>query len=252
MDQQQSPVVAAMAAAPIPPRRSIVAAMAERFGMESAAFEQTLLATVMPKSATRENVAAFLVVAHEHGLNPFTREVFAFEGQGGGIRPIVSIDGWIRLVNQHPACDGFDLIDLFEADRFVGVEARFYRKDRTRPVVVREYLAECKRNTDPWTRWPQRMTRHKAFIQGARLAFGFAGLEDEDEFERREESVRTERRAEPEIARIDLSRARPGVAVNPAGGAPIRTVHAEPVESDPAAQNDSDHVNGAEQESFPS
>ena len=40
-----------------------------------------------------------------------------------------------------------------------------------------------------WQKWPRRMLRHKALIQAARVAFGFAGLSDEDEFERAE-SVR--------------------------------------------------------------
>lgn len=166
--------------------RSVMRAMADRFGMETAAFEKTLMETVMPKNTSREAVAAFLLVANEHGLNPFTREIFAFEGQGGGVRPIVSIDGWIRLVNEHPKCNGFDLVDVFHPDGTLDhVEARFYRTDRQHPVIVREYLAECTRKTEPWTRWPRRMLRHKAFIQGARYAFGFAGIEDEDEAERR-------------------------------------------------------------------
>ena len=35
--------------------------------------------------------------------------------------------------------------------------------------------------TEPWKRWPRRMLRHKALIQAARIAFGFAGIYDEDE-----------------------------------------------------------------------
>jgi hypothetical protein len=42
-------------------------------------------------------------------------------------------------------------------------------------------MAECLRNTEPWQSHPQRMLRHKAFIQGARMAFGFSGIYDEDE-----------------------------------------------------------------------
>lgn len=170
---------------PAPPARSIMRTMAERFGMESAAFERTLMETVMPRSVTKEAVAAFLVVAHEHKLNPFTREIFAFEGQGGGVRPIVSIDGWIRLVNDHPMMDGSTCTDILDGNgNLVAVEAIFYRKDRAHPTVVREYLAECQGTTMPWKKWPRRMLRHKAFIQGARIAFGFSGIEDEDEYER--------------------------------------------------------------------
>jgi len=45
-------------------------------------------------------------------------------------------------------------------------------------------MAECKRNTQPWQSHPRRMLRHKAMIQCARLAFGFAGIYDQDEAER--------------------------------------------------------------------
>ena len=46
-----------------------------------------------------------------------------------------------------------------------------------------QYMDECKRNTDPWQSHPRRMLRHKATIQAARMAFGFA-LKDPDEAER--------------------------------------------------------------------
>ena len=39
-------------------------------------------------------------------------------------------------------------------------------------------------NKEPWKRWPRRMLRHKAYIQGARIAFGFSGIYDEDEAQR--------------------------------------------------------------------
>jgi hypothetical protein len=59
-----------------------------------------------------------------------------------------------------------------------------YRKDRTRPVRITEYMAECKRGTGPWQSHPKRMLRHKAMIQCARLAFGYVGIYDQDEAER--------------------------------------------------------------------
>ena len=61
---------------------------------------------------------------------------------------------------------------------------RIYRKDRSHPIVVTEYMDECRRNTQPWKSHPRRMLRHKAMIQAARLAFGFTGIYDEDEAER--------------------------------------------------------------------
>jgi len=53
-----------------------------------------------------------------------------------------------------------------------------WRKDRSRPVIVTEFLVECYRNTDPWNHSPSRMLRHRAFIQAARLSFGLSGALD--------------------------------------------------------------------------
>jgi PAS domain-containing protein len=59
-----------------------------------------------------------------------------------------------------------------------------YRKDRSHPVKVTEYLSECKRAVKPWQSHPKRMLRHKSLIQCARLAFGYVGIFDLDEAER--------------------------------------------------------------------
>jgi hypothetical protein len=58
-----------------------------------------------------------------------------------------------------------------------------YRKDRSHPTVVTEYLSECIRATEPW-KMQHRMLRHKTLIQTGRYAFGFSGIYDEDEAER--------------------------------------------------------------------
>jgi phage recombination protein Bet len=159
--------------------------MATKYGMEAAAFEATLRATVVPKNASREQFAAFLVVANEYGLNPLTKEIYAFPAPGGGIQPIVSVDGWASLVNRQPNCDGIEFDDHLDSDgKVASITARIWRKDRSKPTTVTEYLAECYRPTEPWKRWPRRMLRHKALIQAARYAFGFSGIVDPDEAER--------------------------------------------------------------------
>lgn len=205
-------------------RRSLIASMAEHYGMDAGAFFDTITRTLMPQNTSKEAVAAFLVVANKYGLNPFTREIYAFpDSKSGGIRPIVSIDGWAKLVNDQESCDGFELLDLFtEEGAFIGVEARFHRKDRQHAVVVREYLEECNKGTEPWKKWPRRMTRHKAYIQGARLAFGFSGIEDEDEAERVIEAqattVHRPMQTMKAITTMDLSATKPAEPRDPPGG----------------------------------
>lgn len=177
--------------------RSVTTDVAARFGMEPGPFEATLRATVVPKDCSREQFAAFLLVAREYDLNPITKEIYAFPGKGGGIQPIVSIDGWLKIINSREEFDGMEFVDnLDDSGDLVSVTCRIYRRDRNRPTEVTEYMSECKRDTDTWKRWPARMLRHKATIQCARYAFGFSGIVDPDEAERFREIDVTPRKPE--------------------------------------------------------
>lgn len=166
-------------------RKSILLSMASKFGMEPAAFEQTVRATCGCDKATKEQFAAFLLVANEYGLNPITKEIYAFPTRGGGIQPIVGIDGWMTMANNHGAYDGITFVDRLGDDgQLLAITAQVHRKDRSHPVEVTEYLSECRQGTDPWKKWPARMLRHKAAIQAIRYAFGFSGIVDPDEADR--------------------------------------------------------------------
>lgn len=179
------------------PTRSVTSDLAHRFGMEAGPFEATLRATVVPKDCSREQFAAFLLVAREYDLNPITKEIYAFPAKGGGIQPIVSIDGWLKMINSREEMDGMEFVDnLDDAGDLVSVTCRIYRRDRNRPTEVTEYMSECRRDTDTWKRWPARMLRHKATIQAARYAFGFSGIVDPDEAERFREIDVTPRKPE--------------------------------------------------------
>lgn len=164
----------------------VFASLASHYQMDVAAFERVVMQTLMPSGQTpsKEHVAAFLLVAKEHGLNPFTREIFAFPAKGA-IQAVVSVDGWMKLINSHPDFDGMAFRDTLDAEgRLLSVTCCMYRKGRSHPVEVTEYMAECRRNTDTWKQWPARMLRHKAAIQAARYAFSFAGIMEPDEAER--------------------------------------------------------------------
>lgn len=165
---------------------SLLRTSAASYGMEPAAFAKTVLATVFPDGkGTNEQLAAFLAVATQYKLNPFTRQIYAFPAKGGGIIPIVSIDGWAYVVNQQAAMDGMVFEDhLDEHHKLTAVTCKIYRKDRQHPTEATEYMIECVRDTEPWRKWPRRMLRHKAMIQCARYAFALGGIYDPDEGER--------------------------------------------------------------------
>ena len=158
---------------------SALAVMAGKINVDPAKLHATLKATVF-KGASDEELLALVVVANTYGLNPLLKELYAFPAKGGGIVPVVSIDGWVSMVNGHPAMDGMQFEEHSEDGKLVAITCRIWRKDRSRPIEVTEHLAECKRNTEPW-KMEHRMLRHKALMQCARYAFGFSGIVDEDE-----------------------------------------------------------------------
>ena len=161
------------------------AKLGESFGMEGDGHEllQILKSTAFKGQVTDAQMAALMVVANQYQLNPFTRELFAFPDKNNGIVPVVGVDGWSRIIHSHPQFDGID----FEQDS-ESCTCIIYRKDRSHPIKVTEWMAECKRGTGPWQSHPRRMLRHKAMIQCARLAFGYGGIYDQDEAERIVES----------------------------------------------------------------
>ena len=170
-------------------QRDLLQIMATKYQVDPVKFAACIKETCITKHkdgspATNEEFMAFVVVANNYNLNPLTREIYAFPGKGGGIVPVVSVDGWISLANRHPQFDGITFDDHIEDGKMVAITAHVWRKDRTQPISVTEYMSECKRNTDTWAQWPNRMLRNKAVIQGSRLAFGFSGIYDPDEAER--------------------------------------------------------------------
>jgi phage recombination protein Bet len=157
-----------------------IAKLAERFALGNASEATEILkATAFKGPATDAQMTALCVVAQQYGLNPFTRELYAFPDRNNGIVPVVGVDGWSRIINDNAQFDGMDFKQDDES-----CTCTIYRKDRSHPIVVTEYMTECKRDVAPWKSHPRRMLRHKAMIQCARLAFGFAGIYDQDEAER--------------------------------------------------------------------
>lgn len=140
----------------------------------------TLKATAFKGQVSDAQMAALLLVASQYQLNPWVKEIYAFPDRNNGIVPVVGVDGWSRIINSHPMFDGMD----FEQDA-ESCTCIVYRKDRSHPIKVTEWMDECKRDgVGPWKSHPKRMLRHKAMIQAARLAFGFTGVFDQDEAER--------------------------------------------------------------------
>tara|TARA_B100000446_G_scaffold184352_1_gene206148 strand:- start:29301 stop:30314 length:1014 start_codon:yes stop_codon:yes gene_type:complete len=198
-------VATAQARADSGSHNALIVKVAEKFSIDTQEFMGVLKETAFKQAndspeVTDAQMYALLVVADQYNLNPFTKEIYAFPDKRGGIVPVVGVDGWNRIANEHSNFDGVEFAyspEILQADSARAVcpawiEAKVYRKDRNHPVVVREYLDECYRHpykdlqtgyesVGPWQTHPKRMLRHKALIQCYRVAFAFVGIYDEDE-----------------------------------------------------------------------
>ncbi len=164
-------------------KASALAVMGQRYNVDPAKLLETLKNTVF-KNATDSQLMALVVVANEYGLNPFTKQLYAFPDKGGGIVPVVGVDGWLKMMNEHPKFDGVEveMVEDSATGKPFSCTATIHVKDRKFPTKVTEHLSECARNTDPWNKQPRRMLRHRAIIQAIRVAFGFSAM-DPDEAE---------------------------------------------------------------------
>jgi phage recombination protein Bet len=190
--------------APLPAKATLLNKLSSRFSVDETKLMTTLKATafkVKDGTVSDEQMTALMVVADQYGLNPFTRELFAFPDKQNGIVPVVSVDGWSRIINEHGALDGIEFRYSEKMDTMTDAkpcpewcEVLIRRKDRAQPIIVREYLDEVYRvpfkgkdgytSKGPWQTHTKRFLRHKTLIQGARIAFGFGGIYDEDEAQR--------------------------------------------------------------------
>ena len=182
-------------------QKSLVSSFAAKFGVDGNKMLSTLKATAFRQrdgsDISNEQMMALLVVADQYGLNPFTKEIYAFPDRNNGVIPVIGIDGWSRIINANSQFDGIEFRQSEEIIEIVGaqkcpvwIECVIYRKDRNHPTVVREYLDEVYRApfkagmSGPWQTHTKRFLRHKAMIQCARIAFGYVGIYDQDEGER--------------------------------------------------------------------
>lgn len=209
---------------------TITAALAKKLDISGSSEDliQTLKATAFKGNVSDEQMTALMVVANQYSLNPWTKEIYAFPDKGG-IVPVVGVDGWSKIINQHPDFDGV----TFEQGEDFCV-CSIYRKSRQHPTRITEFMQECARPTGPWKSHPRRMLRHKAFIQCARLAFGYVGIYDADEAARivearAAETPRPVHAPAPDVVDVQVSPA-------PASGAFYIQTHLEKITAAPTLE----------------
>lgn len=112
----------------------------------------------------------------KHELDPFADEIAIHQYEDAHWQAFITIDGWSKLINSHPAFSG---ISFTESTELVGgipswMGCAIYRNDRVVPIEVKEYLCEIQTEHNIWKEMPRRMLRHRVIAQCARLAFGIS------------------------------------------------------------------------------
>lgn len=174
--------------------QGLIARLAGKFGVEPNRLLKCLTTQVFKQADGRqpsnEELMVLLLVCENFGLSPFNREIYAFRGKNGDIVPVVSLDGWAKIVRSQKDFNGVSFRFSETTVKVAGcnqelpefVECAMRLKGVDEPIVIQEFMVECFNDKSPvWRKWPRRMLRTRAFIQCARLAFSLTGLYDEGE-----------------------------------------------------------------------
>ena len=117
---------------------------------------------------------SLLHIITRSNLNPFLEEVVFSQYTPQKWEAMITVNGWSTLINRSSVFGGVSFEQGPDDEHAIPtwMECSIYRLDRALPMIVREYFAEVKVESEMWQKIPRRMLRHKVFAQCARLAFG--------------------------------------------------------------------------------
>ena len=143
--------------------------------------------------APAKSILHLLRTANQYCLNPLQDEVVLTQYEQDW-QVFIGNDGWIKLMNRHPAFAGVTFLEStdYKDEIPVWMECTIYRSDRMIPTTVREYYCEVRNESAIWGKMPRRMMRHRALQQCARLAMGIAPPENQGEIPRTKTKPSTE------------------------------------------------------------
>ena len=125
-----------------------------------------------PSETLKEQV---VYITQHYQIDPLLGDI-TIHYQNGRWVPHITMDGWMKIINQHPAFCG---IDFQEAQELIDgvpqwISCTIYRQDRVIPITVREYYLELKQESSLWLEIPRRLLRFRSMQQCARLALGIS------------------------------------------------------------------------------
>jgi len=124
--------------------------------------------------APAKSLLHLLRTANRLGLDPLQEEILLTR-YGETWQVLISVDGWIKLINRHPYFAGVTFTESteFKDGLPIWMECTIYRSDMVIPTTAREYLSEVINDTEIWSKMPRRLLRHRALQQCARIVMGY-------------------------------------------------------------------------------
>jgi hypothetical protein len=127
-----------------------------------------------PKDLNRQTALDVARVALAYQLDPFMEELIPYQG-----KPYVTIAGRIRIADNHPMFDGYDLEPATEAEhRALGAhegeavwKCVVYRKDRSRPTKAFGRAGGPAEQNPVARRWLPEIAQKRAMHRALRAAF---------------------------------------------------------------------------------
>ena len=155
----------------VSPMAKALKGAAQAVGMTPASLTTWFSQYPQLSEAVQESCLRFIA---EYRLNPRADEIDLVQFEEGRWQVFITVNGWAKLINAHPAFCGIEFSEASELDQGVPIwmGCAIYRTDRVKPIEVKEYFSEMKTEHAAWQQMPRRMLRHRAMQQCARLAFG--------------------------------------------------------------------------------
>ncbi len=161
--------------------------LATLLGMEAGAMLDTIKAQCFkgnPANISNEQLAAFVSIAADMGVNPLLPGMlYAYPVSGGGIVPIMGPDGVFKKLAEHPEVDSWETTVYPEDPLQTPTHAvsKIWRKGRDKPLTKTCILSEWKVNSNPnWNTRQRHMLELRTLKQNARqIIHGIPFDEDE-------------------------------------------------------------------------
>ena len=193
----------------------------------------TLKATVA-KDTTDHELDMFIQQCKATGLNPFKKEIWCIvtgKENSRKVQMMTGLHGYLQIANSHPQFDGIEysygpVIKLKagskEIEAYDWVEARVYRKDRTRPQVYRANWSESAQdlvskfgNLMQWALRPKYMLQKVSECHALKRAFAqeLSGFYTEEEMPAEFSVVETEKVEAPAPAEVIEPKTEEGIVI---------------------------------------